>query len=279
VLTNPGRAAQLTTSIFAGDMLLFSKWQGTGNDFVVVDDRLARFRPTAGQVRWLCDRHMGVGSDGLILLRSSPAADFEMDFLNPDGSRSFCGNGSRCAFAAWSALVGNTGPLRFTACDGEHLAEWAQGEVLVSMRPTGPVQQLAPEMQYLHTGSPHLVRWVADPEAVDLVAEGRKWRYSETYKEEGVNVNFVAWKGDHLVMRTYERGVEEETLSCGTGVTAAALCAMHLGFAGKTCIVATRGGRLTVRAETGTSGFERIHLQGSVRHVFSGQIALAELGA
>lgn len=253
----------------------FSKWQGTGNDFIVVDDRRKEFpeRDTALVERW-CDRHFGIGSDGLILIRSAHVQDtaFHMEFLNPDGSRSFCGNGSRAAFAFWSALTGERSSVRFTAIDGPHRAEWSGDLVRVAMRDVGSVDQVNERMDRIHTGSPHLIVWVDDPAAIDLLAEARAIRYAPAHARDGINVNFVRWWEGCMEMRTYERGVEAETLSCGTGVTAAALSAMTRGLVDGRCDVVTKGGRLIVEATPAASGFVDVHLSGPVGHVFSGTI-------
>ena len=139
-------------------ILPFSKWQGTGNDFILVDDRAGTLAadPVA-LARRLCDRHFGVGSDGLILLQQprETGTDFHMDFLNPDGSRSFCGNGSRCAFAFRSTLLGDRSAARFTAIDGMHTAQWTNGEVEVSMRDVQAIERLDEHVDFIHTGSPH----------------------------------------------------------------------------------------------------------------------------
>lgn len=253
----------------------FSKWQGTGNDFIVIDDRGKGFPDQDKDLiaRW-CDRHFGIGSDGLILIR--PATDvgraFHMEFLNPDGSRSFCGNGSRAAFGFWSELTGDRSPVRFTAIDGEHQAGWAGGLVRVAMRDVGEVERVDERTDRIHTGSPHLVVWVDDPEAVDLVPAARAIRDAPEHARAGINVNFVRWKQGRMEMRTYERGVEAETLSCGTGVTAAALSAMARGSVKGRCEVVTRGGQLVVEATPVASGFVDVHLCGPVGHVFSGTV-------
>lgn len=257
--------------------LHFSKWHGTGNDFILMDDRANRLPQEASSLaRALCDRHFGIGGDGLILLRTAtaPGADYHMEFLNPDGSRSFCGNGSRCAYAFRSKLTGDRNAARFTASDGIHTARWAGEAVEVSMRDVGGIEHLGGDMDLLNTGSPHLVIWVEDPASVDLVPEARKHRHGPRFAREGVNVNFVRWHEGRLDMRTYERGVEAETLSCGTGVTAAALSAMARGHAAGSCAVHTPGGALHVRAEAKGQGFTNVVLLGPAEEVFTGTIAV-----
>lgn len=255
--------------------ITFSKWHGTGNDFILVDDRqLSLPEDAAVLARKLCMRHFGIGSDGLILLRPAfhAGTDFHMEFLNPDGSRSFCGNGSRCAFAFHSRLTGALGPVRFTAIDGEHRARWTGDEVQVSMREVRAMERLEDGTMLLNTGSPHLLVPVADPAAVDLVAEAHKLRYGPRFAKEGINVNFVRWHQGHVEMRTYERGVEAETLSCGTGVTAAALWAMAEGLTDRECGVRTPGGTLRAGASVHEGGFADVFLEGPVDHVFDGEV-------
>lgn len=259
-------------------MLHFAKWEGTGNDFILVDDREGRFPAhDLDLVRRLCDRHFGVGSDGLILIQPpmEPATAYHMAFFNPDGSQSFCGNGSRCAYAFWCGLVKDRSAVRFTAIDGAHGSEWKDGLVRIAMRDVIGVERIDERMDTIHTGSPHLLVWVEDPEQVDLVPEARAIRYGPRFSKEGINVNFLRWQEGRVDMRTYERGVEGETLSCGTGVTAAALDAMHRGLAEHTCQVRTRGGDLRVEArEDGQGGFSEVFLAGPVSEVFHGAIPL-----
>ncbi|MFZ1686773.1 MAG: diaminopimelate epimerase [Flavobacteriales bacterium] len=266
------------TAIFAvvGEQrLAFSKWEGTGNDFIVVDDRLGTFPVhDIPFVRQLCDRHFGVGSDGMILLQLSKQAgtDYHMEFFNPDGSKSFCGNGSRCAFAFQSMLLHTKTPVQFSAIDGVHSASWQQDDVAIGMRDVGSVEHIDVNTDFIHTGSPHLLCWVDDPEAIDIVQAAHVHRYGARFRTEGVNVNFLRWASGCIEMRTYERGVEAETLSCGTGVTAAALGAMALGHVSGICQVRTRGGDLRVEATKVGEGFTGISLIGPVRHVFNGEV-------
>ncbi|MCO6484097.1 MAG: diaminopimelate epimerase [Flavobacteriales bacterium] len=258
--------------------LSFSKWHGAGNDFILVDDRDGRLAGNLESLaRKLCHRHVGIGGDGLILLQAARmhGTDFHMEFLNPDGSRSFCGNGSRCAFAFRSTLLDRREAARFTAIDGVHAARWANGGVEVSMRDVQAIVRLEAHVDFIHTGSPHLVVYVDDPAAVDIVPEAHRWRYGERFAKEGVNVNFVRWHDGRLEMRTYERGVEAETLSCGTGVTAAALSAMARGLCPDECPVTAPGGRLRVRARRQDGGFSDIFLQGPVAEVFQGTVETA----
>lgn len=259
--------------------LAFEKWQGTGNDFIVVDDRDGRF---PGQdealIRRLCDRHFGIGSDGLILMQSPTVAgaDYHMEFFNPDASKSFCGNGSRCAFAFWNSPRSGSGEeALFTAIDGEHRASIYGQSVRVSLLPPRSIEQLASDVDLIDTGSPHLLVWVSDPDAVDLVTEARRHRYSARFAERGVNVNFLRWRNGQVEMRTYERGVEAETLSCGTGVTAAAIDAVHRGLTtGPLVQVRTRGGDLSVELNQARGHFTDVALIGPAVRVYHGILSI-----
>jgi diaminopimelate epimerase len=270
--------------------IAFSKWEGTGNDFIIIDDRAGAFPKNAEKlIQRLCDRHFGIGSDGLILLQSPcvEGTDYHMEFFNPDASQSFCGNGSRCAFAFWNTLPQGLpqGTLRpsdpqgtpatFTAIDGQHQASWSNGLVRIGMRDVSGVERIDDRTDFIHTGSPHLLCWVDDPERIDIVVEAHKYRYGARFAKEGVNVNFLRSAEGRVEMRTYERGVEAETLSCGTGVTAAALSAMSRGLVRERCEVRTRGGDLTVDAKVHTGdAFTNIALAGPVREVFQGVVQI-----
>lgn len=258
--------------------LSFSKWHGTGNDFILVDDRSGLFPvDDLALVRRMCDRHFGIGSDGLVLIQAarSPDTDFHMEFFNPDSSQSFCGNGSRCAFAYWRTLVGDRDHARFSAIDGLHEAALDPAGVRVSL--TGPksVEHVNDDIDFIHTGSPHLLVWVGDHNAIDIVPAAHRYRYNERFAKEGVNVNFLRWNNGRLEMRTYERGVEAETLSCGTGVTAAAIDALHRGHAsGPSVPVSTRGGDLRVDVEMENGSVSKVELIGPAQFVFRGTFSI-----
>lgn len=258
--------------------LTFAKWHGTGNDFILVDDRTGDFPTTdAALVRRLCDRHFGIGSDGLVLVQApqTPGTDFHMEFFNPDGSKSFCGNGSRCAFAFWSGLNGRAARSHFTAIDGLHEGAWVGEEVAITLpgtiKPDVPLQEDG--LDFIHTGSPHLMVWVDDVEAVDIHVDAPPRRHSLRYGSGGTNVNYLQASGRTIRMRTYERGVEAETLSCGSGVVAAALAALGRNVVEAPVEVHTRGGILHVQAEHASDGsFSAVRLIGPVAHVFQGTI-------
>jgi diaminopimelate epimerase len=268
------------TAIFDGTFnmeLHFAKWHGTGNDFILADDRKSDF--PAGDlalIQRLCDRHLGIGSDGLILIQPArdPSTRFHMEFFNPDGSRSFCGNGSRCAYAFWSGLAGERSEASFTAIDGVHEAQWKAENVSVTLRPVDRVVRESVAVDFIQNGSPHELVWVDDPETVDLIAEGRRRRYDPSRGPGGTNVNFLKVAGGSLHMRTYERGVEDETLSCGTGVVAAALSALSREELVSPVKVITRGGTLSVEAEADGEGWRNIRLTGPVVEVYTGKIQI-----
>jgi len=257
-------------------MILFSKYQGAGNDFVIIDNRkgLIVDDVKVDYAKKLCDRKFGVGSDGLILIENSVSADFKMDFLNPDGSRSFCGNGSRCAvkFCTDNNIL-NSKKLRFEAIDGVHFAELIKAEVKIEMKNVNEFTQENGTF-FIDTGSPHFIKYENSISELNVVKEGRKIRYSDTYKDEGTNVNFIEEINDaHIKVRTYERGVEDETLACGTGVTACALSyAVKHGLKSGVIHINAIGGVLSVGFKLTDSKFNHIWLQGPAEFVFKGKI-------
>jgi len=257
--------------------LTFHKFQATGNDFILIDDRDGHFPEDLSLIPKLCDRRFGIGSDGLILIRECDEADFNMIFYNPDTTQSLCGNGSRCAvtFAKQLGMIGNS--CTFMAFDGLHEASiGTDGIVSLKMQNVQNVRSLEDGM-LVDTGSPHLIRFVQAIDEVDVVGRGREIRYSAPFKAEGVNINFVEIDGDQRIsVRTYERGVENETLSCGTGVTAAAIACGIRELKGPVKI-STKGGSLQVDFKYDGSGiFTDVWLIGPAQHVFSGEIDLAE---
>ena len=253
----------------------FFKYQGTGNDFVMVDDRLAHWDlANLGLIRALCDRKFGIGADGLILIRSHADYDFEMIYFNADGSQSFCGNGARCAvaFAAFLGIISQH--TQFLAIDGPHEARIARGEVSLKMAKVSHISESLGDA-FVHTGSPHHVRWVEDLEDYPVLEQGQLLRHDPCYAPGGSNVNFVEKISDNeIFVRTFERGVENETLSCGTGVTAAALVCGALTQQ-KSIQIRTLGGNLRVTFEgNAQEGFDNIWLIGPAQQVYAGQIQL-----
>lgn len=256
----------------------FYKYQGTGNDFIIIDNRDMSFnRNDNTLVAKLCDRRFGIGADGLMLLQNKPGYDFEMVYYNSDGNESsMCGNGGRCivAFAHKLGLLNKR--ARFTAIDGEHEAILKGGQISLKMADVNEVEK-SNDFYFLNTGSPHYVRFVNNIEHYNVFEEGKKVRYSERFKEKGTNVNFIEKQNSSLFVRTYERGVEGETYSCGTGVTAAALIAALTNTATSTenCAIKTLGGNLNVRFKRKSeNSFDNIWLEGPATFVFKGEIEL-----
>ena len=255
----------------------FFKYQGTGNDFVMIDNRKRNF-PLKDQKRIaaICDRRFGVGADGVITLQNHNKADFLMHYFNADGQLgSFCGNGGRCvvAFAKHLGIIDKQ--TNFAAFDGLHDASISGNIVSLSMQDVDDVQTYS-TYAFLDTGSPHHVEFVKDTTDIDVLTQGAKIAHNDTYGVEGTNVNFVALAKDRQIqIRTFERGVENETLSCGTGVTAAALAAFSTGKVTNSKIeVHTRGGVLTVSFTPRSKGFSDIVLTGPTELVFSGTLEL-----
>lgn len=258
--------------------LHFFKYQGTGNDFILLDNRSQSIALTREQVKFLCDRRFGIGADGLMLLETEAGYDFKMVYFNSDGNESsMCGNGGRClmAFAHRLGVVGEKG--RFIAVDGPHDAVILEdGSVSLKMQDVKGIET-GIDFFYLNTGSPHYVKIMDALQDVDVKNEGRKIRYNERFAQQGTNVNFIEKKEDALFVRTYERGVEDETLSCGTGVTAAALVAAVNGLStGKNqCRVLTPGGVLNVKFDKVLENtFYNIWLEGSATFVYEGTITI-----
>jgi diaminopimelate epimerase len=256
----------------------FYKYQGTGNDFIIVDNRQWSLTQLAThQIKLLCDRRLGIGADGLMLLNPKTGYDFEMKYYNADGRESsMCGNGGRCLVKFADHLGIRKDLYRFVAIDGVHEATLDKaGTVNLKMRDVETVGEFQGDY-ILNTGSPHYVKMVSDVMDYDVYQQGMDIRYSPPFAKEGINVNFVEQKKDgEITVRTYERGVEDETLSCGTGVTACALvCEPHqLGHCEVT--VHTKGGGLVVKFDRlSDQTFTNIWLCGPAEEVFVGQTEL-----
>lgn len=251
----------------------FHKYQGTGNDFIMVDDRGGHFYLSKEEIAQLCHRRFGIGADGLILLRNEAGYDFKMVYFNADGGEgSMCGNGGRCAVRFAHDLGIFEDRTTFLAVDGPHEATATDSLIYLKMSPVNGLEKHE-TYDFVDTGSPHYIAYVDDVDRTEVVGIGREVRNNAMYAPRGgTNVNFVELIApNHLKVRTYERGVEDETYSCGTGVTACALSAhAHFGWDGPIDID-TVGGRLQIDfQETGPGHFEDIYLIGPAVKVFDG---------
>jgi diaminopimelate epimerase len=254
--------------------IFFDKYQGTGNDFIIMDNRDGNISLTIEQIKKMCDRKFGIGADGLMLLNTKDGYDFEMKYYNSDGNESsMCGNGGRCLVKFAYAAGIRKNKYYFTAIDGEHEASIEQaGWVNLLMKDVQNIQTYKSAF-ILDTGSPHYVKAVDDIRKTDVVKEGKNIRYNDDFKDEGINVNFVQVNKNGIYVRTYERGVEDETLSCGTGVTAAALVFAHNDSGFNSVEVQTPGGNLAVEFDKTPDGiFTNICLCGPAEFVFKGEI-------
>lgn len=259
--------------------LKFYKYQGTGNDFIIIDNTKKPLALSKQQVQFLCDRRFGIGADGLMTIAPDEETDFLMQYYNADGNvGSMCGNGGRCIvnFAAGKKYISNE--TSFRAIDGTHKAIITETNNNLVRLQMGDVKKpaMSGNAVILNTGSPHYVRFVKSADDIDVIEEGRKVRFSDLYKENGININFVELQNDVLYIRTYERGVEDETLSCGTGVTASVLAAAftkQINESGRQK-VKTPGGMLHVQYEKEEEGFKNVWLEGEAVYVYEGEIEI-----
>ena len=255
----------------------FFKYQGTGNDFILIDNRQHNFsKNNTKLVARLCDRKFGIGADGLIVLENSSKSDFSMTYYNADGNEgSLCGNGGRCivAFANYLGIIDKQ--TQFEAFDGLHEAYIENNLVHLKMKDITDIDQFDTHL-FLDTGSPHHIEFVTDVDTVDVFNLGRKIRNGSPYFEEGSNVNFVEQQDDNTFkVRTYERGVEDETLSCGTGVAAVAIGSHRAHKTKETSInLLTLGGELKVSFDHNNNAYENVFLIGPATLVFQGSISI-----
>lgn len=260
-------------------ILQFYKYQGTGNDFVIADNRKGEYNSISNdQVRRLCDRRFGIGADGFMLLNEKTGYDFEMKYYNADGNPgSMCGNGGRC-IAKFAYNLGIRRPVyRILASDGLHEAKIdSDGTVSLKMKDVNIIKKFHNDF-IVDTGSPHYIKMVTNAMDVDVYKKGQEIRNSKEFIDEGINVNFVEQldEPDEIIVRTYERGVENETYSCGTGVTAAAITCYHNENGFNEVKVKTIGGKLRVEFDRVNDGqFKEIWLCGPAEKVYEGKVEL-----
>ncbi|MCR9103402.1 MAG: diaminopimelate epimerase [bacterium] len=263
-------------------LLQFYKYQGTGNDFIMINqmETTVLDGSETALIQRLCDRRFGIGADGLILLQPKEGYDFEMDYFNADGRRgSMCGNGARCTIAFARSMGLEQSDYYFFAPDGPHRARLSpekEGWIEIEMSDVQEVEH-GQGYYFMDTGSPHYVRFEDKPDTLNIEKEGRQIRYNERFAAKGTNVNFVSASPDlPLQVCTYERGVEAETFSCGTGVTAAAIAyTLQHELTQKAAItipVETKGGPLEVRMKKKEKGYSKIWLCGPAKEVFQGHL-------
>jgi len=258
----------------------FSKYHGTGNDFILLNNLDERISLTGAQIARLCHRNYGIGADGLIIISPSGNSDFQMKYYNADGGEgTMCGNGGRCvtAFANKIGIIDNS--CEFLAIDGKHQGEIIQtpGNQIIARISLQDVTEIINQGNdyIMNTGSPHFVRFVSDIDQTNVCKEGKKIRWSKMFQPKGINVNFVGTSNNQLIVRTYERGVENITLSCGTGVTASAIAyALTTETVKPFYDVSTKGGLLRVWFKRSGDQFTNVALEGPVAHVFDVTINL-----
>ncbi|WP_281226504.1 diaminopimelate epimerase [Flavobacterium aquiphilum] len=258
--------------------LEFYKYQGAGNDFVMIDNRSGFFPKEDIQlVARLCDRRFGIGADGLILLENDSDTDFKMVYYNSDGNQSsMCGNGGRCLVAFAKDMHVIDDKTTFIATDGLHHASFEDNGLVSLQMIDVPTITIKNDHSFLNTGSPHHVQMVENLEHYNIKEEGAAIRYGELYGAAGSNVNFVKKIDDSTFrLRTYERGVEDETLACGTGATAVAIAMNATGQTDATTInVNVEGGKLVVSFDKNENGFTNVFLKGPAEFVFKGTIII-----
>lgn len=257
----------------------FYKYHGAGNDFIMLDNFSGRYdKLTIEQIQFVCNRRFGIGADGLIKISKDEGSDFYVDYYNSDGSQSFCGNGARCSVQFVNDFLFKKDTYRFNAIDGIHQA-FVGGENIVrlGMSDVNKVEAVNDSEYFLDTGSPHYIIFRNNIEQADLTSVAHKIRYSDRFKDQGVNVNLVEVIDEETIrIRTYERGVEDETLACGTGITAAALAFdVHLNNQKMKIGVQSIGGLMSVEFKKREKGeYRSIDLIGPAKFVYRGIIGL-----
>lgn len=255
-------------------MIHFHKYHGAGNDFILIDNRTQNLLLDTRQIAFLCHRRFGIGADGLMLLETEPGYDFRMVYYNADGREStMCGNGGRCITAFARDLNIISDKAFFLAIDGAHHARYTSKDTIaLQMNEVHEIQHFD-NYAILNTGSPHYIVWSDDVAHTDVVHQGREIRNRERFAPNGINVNFAQITDDGLYVRTYERGVEDETLSCGTGVTACAIAASGGKTGNFHTPIQTPGGNLSVSFNKNTADTAvDVVLTGPAIRVYEGQI-------
>lgn len=264
--------------------IFFSKYQGAGNDFVIIDAYLNKIELTSHQIEKICNRNFGIGADGLIIISNSEIADFKMIYFNSDGHKgSMCGNGARASvcFAFHKKIISNR-EINFEAFDGVHEAaihkiDNVNAEISVSLNNVNKITKIDENKYFLNTGSPHLVVIEDEIDNLDVYSKGKLLRNSDLVPQGGANINFICKHQNGIKIRTYERGVENETLACGTGVTAAALVWAKVNQLLSTATVEAKalGGNLKVSFKINKEQtYSNIILTGPASFVFNGNIKI-----
>ena len=251
----------------------FTKYEGNGNDFIIIDDRKEEFsEDNVLMISKLCDRKFGIGADGLILLRKHKVYDFQMIYFNSDGNESsMCGNGGRCLVSYALQLDIDLKTNSFLAIDGVHKFKVVDNEIYLKMNDVKDIV-VKNGYNFLNTGSPHVVQIVENVDEINVYEQGKKIR-RQFQEMNGVNVNFVSFNNDIIKCRTFERGIENETLSCGTGVVAVALYIFKKKkISDNKIIVSTKGGSLSVSFKNDGNSFREIWLKGDINKIFDGLI-------
>ncbi len=255
----------------------FSKYHGTGNDFIIIDNRDGLINLSINQINHLCDRRFGIGADGLMLLNNVADFDFEMKYYNADGVEgSMCGNGGRCITQFAHDIGIKKEQYHFIATDGPHDAFFGINNwIHLKMINVSSINKIHNDY-VLNTGSPHYITEVSNINNLNVVKEGQAIRFSNNFKEKGINVNFIQQETDKIIVRTYERGVEDETYSCGTGVTAASLVLVKNEIGFNRIEVETKGGQLAVEFDKkGDQEFNNIWLCGPAVFVYNGSVEIS----
>ena len=254
--------------------LKFEKYESGGNDFILLDNRKSEYHLTSNEIKKFCNRNFGVGSDGLIILKSSIIADIKMSYYNSDGKPStLCGNGTRCLFSFSLSLGIIEKSAKIETTEGVYIATISDRNLVsLKMKNINNII-LFDDKAYLNTGSPHHVEMTKDLNKIAVKKIGSSIRFSDRYSPHGTNVNFCKKISDKkFEIRTYERGVEDETLSCGTGATAVAIAVHVMGLTTQNEItILTRGGELIISFEKSETGYRNIYLEGPTRFVFKGE--------